>query len=104
MTPAKSTSPLMSILPRFRALAAAAGAAVYGPIDQGDFLNALGLQRRTQTLQERASPAMAEEIGSAALRLTGKREGEMGALFKALAITPRSAPTPPGFARTVRAP
>ncbi len=84
--------------------AAAAGAAVYGPVDQGDFLNALGLQRRAQTLQERASPQMVEEIGGAALRLAGKREGEMGALFKVLAITPRSASMPPGFVRSGRAP
>ena len=83
--------------------ARAAGASVHGPVEQGDFLNALGLQRRAETLAARASPGIAEDIRAAALRLTGQDEGQMGALFKALAITPRGAPPPPGFARPGRA-
>ena len=36
--------------------ARAAGAAVYGPIDQGDFLRAIGIDGRTRALAERARP------------------------------------------------
>ncbi len=76
--------------------ARAAGAAVYGPIDQGDFLTALGIDARTQALCER-SPARADEFEEARRRLVGKSTGEMGALFKAMAVASRMAPTPPGF-------
>src|SRR5271154_821422 len=37
--------------------ASATGAAVYGPVDQGDFLRAIGIDLRTKALAERASPA-----------------------------------------------
>jgi SAM-dependent MidA family methyltransferase len=76
--------------------ARAAGAAVYGPIDQGDFLTALGIDARTHALCER-SPARADEFEEARRRLVGKSAGEMGALFKAMAIASRMLPTPPGF-------
>ena len=39
--------------------ARAAGAAVHGPIDQGDFLKALGLELRAQALTSRAGVAQA---------------------------------------------
>jgi SAM-dependent MidA family methyltransferase len=76
--------------------ARAAGAAVFGPIEQGDFLGLLGLETRAQALSER-SPDRAEEFDSARRRLTGKGEGEMGSLFKVMAICNLSLPTPPGF-------
>ena len=76
--------------------ARAAGVAVYGPIDQGDFLETLGLSARAATLAER-SPDRAEEFETARRRLAGKGQGEMGSLFKAMAIANLSVPTPPGF-------
>ena len=76
--------------------ARAAGAAVFGPIEQGDFLAQLGLDTRDQALTER-SPDRAEEFDSARSRLAGKGEGEMGTLFKAMAICNLALPTPPGF-------
>ena len=76
--------------------ARAAGAAVYGPIDQGDFLLSLGVDARTQALSER-TPDRADEFAIARHRLIGKSEGEMGALFKAMAVANRVLPTPPGF-------
>ena len=76
--------------------ARAAGAAVFGPIDQGDFLTVLGLASRAKALSER-SPDRAEEFEGAHQRLVGKGEGEMGALFKAMAICNLTLPTPPGF-------
>jgi len=76
---------------------AATGAAVYGPVDQGDFLRAIGIDQRTRTLTERASAERALEIQQARSRLVGKAKGEMGALFKAMAVANRRLPPPPGF-------
>ncbi len=77
--------------------ARATGAAVYGPIDQGDFLRAIGIDARTHALMERSSPERSQEFEVARQRLVGKKEGEMGALFKAMAIANRALPPPPGF-------
>ena len=79
--------------------ARAAGAAVYGPIDQGDFLKILGLDQRAQALASRAGAAQAADIEAARVRLTGKGVGEMGALFKVMAVAHRQLPIPPGFHR-----
>ena len=76
--------------------ARAAGAAVHGPIDQGDFLRALGVDVRARALGER-SPDRAAEIEAARRRLVGKGDNEMGALFKAMAVANRAVPAPPGF-------
>jgi NADH dehydrogenase [ubiquinone] 1 alpha subcomplex assembly factor 7 len=76
--------------------ARAAGAAVYGPIDQGDFLREIGVDTRTQALAQR-TPERAEEFEQARRRLVGKDVGEMGALFKAMVIANRNLPAPPGF-------
>jgi len=77
--------------------ASATGAAVYGPIDQGDFLRAIGIDLRTKALAERASSDRAQELQLARARLVGKGKGEMGALFKAMAVADRRLPAPPGF-------
>ena len=78
--------------------ARAAGAAVYGPIDQGDFLRSIGLEERAEALIARASdPKRAADIESARQRLAGKGAGEMGALFKTMVIANRALPVPPGF-------
>lgn len=78
--------------------ASEAGAAFHGPVDQRDFLDALGLPARAARLTARASPAQAEAIEAAALRLTDPAPGGMGSLFKAMAIGQRDLPSPPGFA------
>lgn len=71
-----------------------AGLAVHGPVTQGDFLRALGIEQRLARLAA-ANPARAEELTRAVKRLTGP--AEMGSLFKALALTDAGAPPPPGF-------
>jgi SAM-dependent MidA family methyltransferase len=81
----------------------AAGAAVHGPIDQGDFLKALGIDQRAQALSSRADTAQAADIEAARARLTGKGVGEMGGLFKAVVVANRQLPTPPGFQGFARA-
>ncbi len=77
--------------------ASATGAAVYGPIDQGDFLRAIGIDLRTKALVDRADPDRAEELKHTRDRLVGKAKGEMGALFKTMAVANRRLPPPPGF-------
>ena len=78
----------------FAPLAAAADAAgcAFGYTTQGALLQALGIGLRAERL------AAAGDGGAmgAARRLTDS--GEMGELFKALAIWPRGAPAPAGFA------
>lgn len=81
----------------FAALALSAkkgGARIHGPIGQQEFLGALGIAARAEKLAAR-NPDHAQEIAAALHRLTDP--GEMGALFKVLAITPRDSPPPPGF-------
>jgi len=71
-----------------------AGCAVWGPVEQGQWLIALGLANRAATLT-RAAPAQAEAIGAAYRRLT--HPDEMGQLFKVLGVTAPQWPEPGGF-------
>jgi SAM-dependent MidA family methyltransferase len=84
----------------FAALARAAtsqGAAVHGPVDQGDFLFALGLRARAERLKTRATEAQAAAIDGAVARLTDPNRRGMGSLFKVLAVSgPDDGPLP-GF-------
>lgn len=74
------------------------GSRVYGPIEQGDFLLALGLQERTSRLMQQADENQKKAIISAFERLTNRDETGMGKLFKAIAITSAQSPEPAGFA------
>ena len=73
-----------------------AGAAAHGPVGQGIFLERLGIAARAARLMETATPPQREDIRSAHLRLTAA--DRMGALFKALALTPEGIAPPAGFA------
>jgi SAM-dependent MidA family methyltransferase len=78
----------------FHALCAAAargGATAFGPVEQGEFLLSLGIVERAERLSRNHLQNLTLELD----RLT--KADEMGTLFKALAIVPKSAPTPPGF-------
>lgn len=82
----------------FATLAAAAiteGAHVGGPVEQGRFLTAIGIDARAAALAE-ASPDRAKQIMTDRKRLTGG--DEMGSLFKMLALTAPHWPKPAGFA------
>jgi NADH dehydrogenase [ubiquinone] 1 alpha subcomplex assembly factor 7 len=76
--------------------AVAAGARVWGPLTQGAFLRNLGIDSRAQRLAAGATPAQAAEIISACRRLIDP--GEMGTLFKVLAIAAPDQAAPAGFA------
>ena len=81
--------------PALAEAARAAGAAVFGPVAQGAFLDALGLRERTARLAA-AHPERAASLREAADRLAAPLR--MGHLFKVMALTAPGAPAPPGFA------
>jgi NADH dehydrogenase [ubiquinone] 1 alpha subcomplex assembly factor 7 len=72
----------------------AAGAAVTETVSQGEWLRRVGMEARAEAIS-RANPERREEIGAAVHRLTAA--GEMGTLFKVLAIHSPQWPTPGGF-------
>jgi NADH dehydrogenase [ubiquinone] 1 alpha subcomplex assembly factor 7 len=76
------------------AAATAAGARVNGPVEQGQWLIALGISDRSAALA-RQSPARANDIASAYRRLT--HPDEMGQLFKVLAVVSPEWPDVAGF-------
>jgi NADH dehydrogenase [ubiquinone] 1 alpha subcomplex assembly factor 7 len=80
----------------FAAAAEAAGARLWGPVSQGDFLQRLGIDARAARLIASADAAQAHLIRSGCRRLIDP--AEMGRLFKALALTYPAAPPPAGFA------
>ncbi len=75
--------------------AAEADARTWGPLDQGAFLTALGIEQRAAALAAQASPAQRQAIDAAKHRLTDP--GQMGVLFKAAALTATATPVPAGF-------
>jgi NADH dehydrogenase [ubiquinone] 1 alpha subcomplex assembly factor 7 len=79
----------------FTEAARAAGAEVYGPISQGRFLTALGAGLRLAALSARAAPAQRRSLESGVRRLLDP--GEMGDLFKIVALVSPGLPSPSGF-------
>lgn len=82
----------------FAALAEAAqrgGAHVAGPVTQGRFLASIGITERAEQLMK-ANPQSAADVLAATERLIGT--GQMGTLFKALAVTPPGLTDVAGFA------
>ncbi len=72
----------------------AGGARIHGPVSQGYFLGTLGIAARAAAIA-RHHPDRLEEIGTAHQRLTS--DDEMGALFRAMAMTAPDWPVPAGF-------
>jgi NADH dehydrogenase [ubiquinone] 1 alpha subcomplex assembly factor 7 len=82
----------------FEALGEAAreqGLRVLGPVPQGTWLVALGIETRTEALAVRA-PERRGELEQARDRLVSEKE--MGTLFKAMALIAPDWPDPAGFA------
>jgi len=87
----------LTALVDFCALAEAArgeGARVFGPVAQGDWLEALGIQLRAAALAK-AAPERAAKIAAALERLTAP--AQMGRLFRVMALTAAGWPQPAGF-------
>lgn len=68
---------------------------VSGPIEQGRWLKALGIEQRVQMLSA-AAPDRADDIQNMRDRLV--EPAEMGTLFKVLALSSENWPEPEGFA------
>lgn len=80
----------------FEALASAAiPARAWGPVPQGQFLQALGIQTRAGMLAQDAGPKVAADIAGQMRRLIDP--AEMGTLFKALVLAHPALPAPAGF-------
>lgn len=75
-------------------LARQAGLDVYGPVTQGDFLRALGIELRFKALAE-ANPSHAERLARELHRLISP--DQMGALFKVICLSSPNLPPPAGF-------
>jgi NADH dehydrogenase [ubiquinone] 1 alpha subcomplex assembly factor 7 len=71
---------------------------VEGPVEQGGWLEALGINQRAAALAD-AAPDRAEEIFEARNRLVSG--DQMGSLFKVMAIGSSDWPRPEGFAQTI---
>jgi SAM-dependent MidA family methyltransferase len=87
----------------FEALALAlrlGGAAVHGPLTQGEFLSAMGLAERAEVLRRRADPKVGSDIDTAADRLAAP--SQMGHLFKVTAATHPDLPSPYPFPNPMR--
>jgi NADH dehydrogenase [ubiquinone] 1 alpha subcomplex assembly factor 7 len=83
----------------FEQLATAAmhlGLHAIGPVTQGNFLRALGIELRAERLKRGQSVEAIAAIDAALARLTAPSPG-MGELFKAIALAHPTLPAPPGF-------
>jgi len=83
----------------FAKAARAAGAKTHGPVSQGRFLAALGAALRLAALSARAAPAQRQALESGVRRLLDP--GEMGDLFKVVALVSPGLPSPAGFGAAV---
>ncbi|MGE0740655.1 MAG: class I SAM-dependent methyltransferase [Hyphomonadaceae bacterium] len=79
---------------RVAQLADTAGLDLGGPVTQGQFLRALGIDMRANALSS-ANPGHAQRIARELRRLTHAEE--MGALFKAICLSSPHLPPPAGF-------
>jgi SAM-dependent MidA family methyltransferase len=72
-----------------------AGARVHGPLEQGTFLRRLGIEARAAALAAKAAPR--NGIARDLRRLAGTSPGEMGAVFKVVALSAPEIAHLPGF-------
>jgi NADH dehydrogenase [ubiquinone] 1 alpha subcomplex assembly factor 7 len=78
--------------------AAATGARIHGPVEQGVFLKRLGIETRALTLQEAAPEDKRAGVAAELVRLVDTGPANMGTLFKAMAISAPHSADLPGFA------
>ena len=79
-------------------VAAGPVARVHGPVSQGEFLKALGIEQRATTLMAKTTPEVSEDISGALKRLTEGGRGGMGSMFKVVAISDPALEVLAGFA------
>lgn len=71
------------------------GSKTYGPVPQGPFLHAMGLEIRGEKLRKKAKRRQVHLIDSAVERLAARNQ--MGELFKVMAVTHPDSPMPAPF-------
>ena len=72
------------------------GARLIGPVEQGAFLNELGIKERAEALRQKGQPETDRQLLAALDRLTSPQH--MGQLFKVALLVPDGSGYPPGFA------
>jgi NADH dehydrogenase [ubiquinone] 1 alpha subcomplex assembly factor 7 len=85
---------------------ASEGIEVHGPVDQGNFLEAMGIRQRAEMLAKKTGDGpKKDEIETAWKRLVDRGPGGMGKVYKVLAILPENEGQrrPVGFGGDVRA-
>jgi NADH dehydrogenase [ubiquinone] 1 alpha subcomplex assembly factor 7 len=78
--------------------AAAAGARIHGPLEQGALLKRLGIETRARALQEAVAEDKRAGVAAELVRLVGDGPADMGTLFKAMGISALRSGDLPGFA------
>ena len=89
----------ISHLVDFSALARCAetqGARLVGPVEQGCFLNELGIEKRAEALRRKDNPERDRALAAALDRLCAPQH--MGGLFKIAVLVPAGEGLPAGFA------
>ena len=79
----------------FEALQRVVPARIYGPVEQGAFLKALGIAQRAAYLMEKSDKKQKDAIEKSLHRLT--HSSQMGSLFKVMGISHGRAIQPAGF-------
>ncbi|KAK9464723.1 S-adenosyl-L-methionine-dependent methyltransferase [Lipomyces arxii] len=75
---------------------------VHGPVEQGDWLHALGIGARATVLANSQKDDIAKNrVAQAYHRLVERSGGAMGKIYKVMAFTPPQSPTPVGFGGSV---
>ena len=77
--------------------ATAAGARTHGPVEQGVWLKRIGIEARARTLASAVAEDKRPRIAADLARLVGTGRTDMGALFKAMAISAPHVTRLPGF-------
>jgi NADH dehydrogenase [ubiquinone] 1 alpha subcomplex assembly factor 7 len=80
---------------RLQNIAKQVGTSTYGPIDQGDFLTALGIKQRALQLSTSTYAEQSSDITTSLNRLISPNE--MGSLFKVFGISSQKNIVPAGF-------
>lgn len=71
---------------------------VFGPVEQGDWLNSLGMAYRAEALVSQSKTVEEKKkIADSYLRLVGKGDGGMGTIYKFMAVLRPGAKVPVGF-------
>lgn len=77
--------------------ATAAGTRTHGPVEQGVWLKRIGIETRARTLSAAVTEDKRGQIAADLTRLVGTGSTDMGALFKAMAISAPQITHLPGF-------